>query len=185
MYKEAIEKRNPEFEKALEHFKSELSQLRTGRASAALVENLPVDYYGAKSPMKQVASISVPEPRTIMISPWDKGALVSIEAAIRESQLNLNSNNDGQVIRVNIPALNEERRKELVKVLSQKSEDAKISIRRLREEIWEEIQEMEKTGKIGEDDKFIGKDKLQEVVDEYNAKIEEMRKKKEGEIMTV
>jgi len=185
MYKETIEKRNSEFENTLEHFKEELNQFRTGRASSALVENLLVDYYGAKSPIKQVASISVPEPRTIMISPWDKGSLVNIEAAIRESQLNLNPNNDGQVIRINIPALNEERRKELVKVLSQKTEDAKISIRRIREEIWEEIQEMEKAGKIGEDDKFIGKDKLQEKVNEYNKKIDEMKEGKEKEILTV
>ena len=185
MYKEAIESKTPEFEKALEYFKEELNQLRTGRASAALVENLNVDYYGAKSPLKQVASISIPEPRTIVISPWDKGSLVNIEAAIRESQLNLNPMNDGQVVRINIPALNEERRKELVKVLNQKNEEAKITVRRIREEIWNEIQQLEKDGKIGEDEKFIGKDKLQEVIDEYNVKTEEIRKKKEGEIMTV
>lgn len=185
MYKEAIEKQKLEFEKAIEHFKGELSQLRTGRASSALVENLLVDYYGAKSPLKQVASISIPEPRTIVISPWDKGSLVNIEAAIRESQLNLNPMNDGQVVRIIIPALNEERRKELVKVLNQKTEDAKISVRRIREEIWDEIQELEKSGKIGEDDKFIGKDKLQEAVDSYNKMIEEVREKKEKDIMTI
>lgn len=185
MYQEAINSQKPEFEKALERFKEELNQLRTGRASAALVENLSVDYYGAKSPLKQVASISTPEPRTIVISPWDKGSLVNIEAAIRESQLNLNPMNDGQVIRINIPALTEDRRKEMVKVLSQKTEDAKINVRRIREEIWNEIQQLEKDGKIGEDEKFIGKDQLQIVIDEYNAKIEEIRKKKEGEIMTV
>lgn len=185
MYKETIESKKPEFEKALERFKEELNQLRTGRASATLVENLSVDYYGAKSPLKQVASISIPEPRTIVISPWDKGSLVNIEAAIRESQLNLNPMNDGQVIRINIPALTEDRRKEMVKVLNQKNEDAKINARRIREEIWNEIQQLEKDGKIGEDEKFIGKDQLQAAVDEYNAKIEEIRKKKEGEIMTV
>lgn len=185
MYTEILNNKRQEFEKAIEHFKEELNQLRTGRASSALVENLLVDYYGAKSPLKQVASISVPEPRTIVISPWDKGSLVNIEAAIRESQLNLNPMNDGQVVRINIPALNEERRRELVKVLNQKTEEAKISVRRIREEIWSEIQSLEKEGKIGEDDKFIGKDKLQEVVDSYNKKIEEIREKKEGEIMTV
>ena len=185
MYRETIEQKKPEFEKSIEHFKEELNQLRTGRASSALVEGLLVDYYGVKSPLKQVASVSIPEPRTIVISPWDKGSLVNIEAAIRESQLNLNPMNDGQVIRVNIPALNEERRKELVKILNQKAEDGKISIRRIREELWDSIQEMQKEGKIGEDDKFLGKDKLQEVVDEYNEKIEEIRKKKEEEIMKV
>ncbi|MEK7598787.1 MAG: ribosome recycling factor [Patescibacteria group bacterium] len=185
MYNEIINKKQPEFEKAVEHFKEELNQLRTGRASAALVENLNVDYYGAKSPLKQVASISIPEPRTIVISPWDKGSLVNIEATIRESQLNLNPMNDGQVIRINIPPLNEERRKELVKVLNQKTEEAKITVRRIREEIWSEIQKMEKEGEIGEDEKFIGKDKLQEAVDSYNKIIEEVREKKEKDIMTV
>jgi ribosome recycling factor len=185
MIKEIIEKKRPEIEKSLEHFKEELNQVRTGRASAALVENLLVDYYGAKSPLKQVASITVPEPRTITIAPWDKDNLVNIEKAIRESQLNLNPNNDGQVIRINIPALTEDRRKELIKVLNQKAENARIAIRKHREDAWEEIQRMEKEGKIGEDDKFSGKDKLQMLVDEYNAKIEEIRTKKEQDVMTI
>lgn len=185
MYQELIEKKKADFEKSMEHYKEELNQLRTGRASTALVDNLMVDYYGVKSPLKQVASITIPEARTILISPWDKGVLVNIESAIRESQLNLNPNNDGQVIRINIPALTEDRRKELVKVLNQKSEDARISVRKHREEIWEEIQEAEKAGTIGEDDKFAGKDKLQAVVDEYNKKIEEIRQGKEEEIMKV
>ena len=185
MYKEIIDGKRGELEKSLEHFKEELNQVRTGRASSALVEGLTVDYYGVKSPLKQVASISIPEPRTIVIAPWDKDNLVNIEKALRESQLNLNPNNDGQVIRINIPPLNEERRKELVKLLNQKAEDGKISIRKHREDMWEEIQTLEKEGKIGEDDKFIGKDKLQEVIDEYNKKIEEIRAKKEEEIMTV
>jgi ribosome recycling factor len=110
---------------------------------------------------------------------------VNIEKAIRESQLNLNPNNDGQVIRINIPPLTEERRRELVKVLNKEAESARVSVRQIREEIWSEIQKMEKEGKIGEDDKFAGKDKLQEAVDEYNKKIEEIREKKEKEIMTV
>ncbi|MFZ5982537.1 MAG: ribosome recycling factor [Patescibacteria group bacterium] len=185
MYQEIIRSKKEDFEKAVEYFKNDLGQLRTGRAQTALVENLLVDYYGSKSPMKQVASITIPEPRTIMISPWDKGSLVGIETAIRESQLNLNPMNDGQVVRINIPALTEERRKEMVKILNQKSEEARVAIRRIREEIWEGIQEAEKSGKIGEDDKFSGKDALQKVVDEYNDRIEEIRKKKEEEIMTV
>lgn len=180
-----IEKKRPEMEKSIEHFKEELAQLRTGRASVAMVEGLTVDYYGAKSPLKQVASITIPEPRTIMISPWDKDNLVNIEKAIRESQLNFNPNNDGQVIRINIPVLTEERRKDLVKVLNQKAEDAKISIRKQREDVWDEIQKAEKEGLMGEDDKFVGKDKLQEVVDEFNKKVEEIRAEKEAEILTV
>lgn len=185
MYRYIIEKKKSEIENSIEHFKEELNQLRTGRASAALVENMPVDYYGSKSPLKQIAGITVPEPRTITISPWNKDNLVNIEKAIRESQLNLNPNNDGTVIRINIPQLTEERRKDLVKILNQKAEEARITIRKHRENIWEEIQELEKTGDISEDDKFAGKDKLQEAVNEYNKKIEEIREKKEQEILTV
>jgi len=185
MDKEIIEKIRPNLEKSIEHFKEELNQLRTGRASTALVENLLVDYYGAKSPLKQVASLSTPEPRLILISPWDKDNLISIEKAIKESQLNLQPNNDGQVIRVNIPQLTEERRKDLIKVLNQKAEDAKITVRKIREEAWEEIQELEKSGKIGEDDKFSGKESLQEVINEYNEKIQTLRDAKEKDVMTI
>lgn len=185
MTDEIIKRSEPQFEKAIEFLKEELGKLRTGRASASLVENLSVDYYGAKSPLKQIASINVPEARTIAITPWDRDSLVNIEKAIRDSQMGLNPINDGQLIRINIPALNEERRKELVKVLNQNAENARITVRKIRESIWEEIQEDEKAGKISEDDKFSGKEKLQKTVDEYNAKIEELREKKEGEIMTI
>lgn len=180
-----IKSSEPQFEKAIEYMREELGKLRTGRASASLVENLSVDYYGAKSVLKQMASITVPEARTIAITPWDRDSLVNIEKAIRDSQLNLNPINDGQLIRINIPALNEERRKELVKILNQNAENARIAVRKIRESLWEDIQEAEKAGRISEDDKFSGKEKLQKVVDGYNAKIEEIREHKEKEIMTV
>ncbi len=185
MYKDVINDKRKDLDRSIEHFKEELNQLRTGRASAALVENLMVDYYGTKTPLKQMASITIPEARTVAISPWDKSALAAIEKTVRESQLNLNPMNDGQLIRINIPALTEERRKELVKVLNQKAEEARIAIRKHREEVWEEIQNMEKEGMIGEDDKFSGKDELQKAVDEYNKKIEEIRADKEKDILTV
>lgn len=185
MFNEIIGKNKEKFEKTVEYCREELGRLRTGRANASLVDNLTVEYYGSKSPIKQIANITIPESRTIAITPWSRDSLVNIEKAIRESQLNLNPINDGQVIRINIPALNEDRRKEIVKILNQKTEEARIAIRKIREDIWEEIQEMEKRGEIGEDDKFSGKDKLQKIVDEYNGKIEELRKKKEEEIMTV
>lgn len=185
MVKELIEQKRNDFEKAIEFFKEEMGKLRTGRASTALVEGLMVEYYGSKTPLKQIASISIPEPKTIMISPWDRDALVSIEKSVRESQLNLNPLNDGVAIRINIPPLTEERRKELVKLLNQKAEETRVTIRKNREEAWDDIQELEKDGKIGEDDKFQGKEKLQKVVDEYNKKVEELREKKEEEIMTV
>ena len=185
MVDEIIRNSEVQFEKALEFLQEELGKLRTGRASTSMVENLQVDYYGAKSTLKQMASITVPEARTITIAPWDRDSLVNIEKAIRDSQLNLNPINDGQLIRINIPALNEERRKELVKFLNQNTENARIAVRKIRENLWEEIQESEKDGKISEDDKFAGKEKLQKVVDEYNDKIEKIREKKEAEIMTV
>lgn len=185
MYKSIADGKKGDLEKSLEHLAEEIGKIRTGRANPALVENLMVDYYGTKTPLKQIASINVPESRLLVIQPWDKGALVYIESALRESDLGFNPNNDGQVIRINIPALTEERRKELVKLLNQRAEDAKISVRNIREEVWKEIQEAEKEGKMSEDDKFVGKDYLQKIVDEYNKKIEEIREKKENEIMTI
>jgi ribosome recycling factor len=185
MVTETISSSRESFDKTIDFFKEELGKFRTGRASTSLVEGLTVDYYGSKSPLKQVASITIPEPRTIMISPWDKDSLVSIEKAVRESDLGLNPINDGIAVRINIPDLTEERRKELVKALNSKAEEARVSVRKIREEAWDRIQDAEKEGKIGEDDKFSGKDKLQKVVDEYNDKIEEIRKKKEEEIMKI
>ncbi len=185
MYAQVIERKKTDLEKTIEHLQIELGRLRTGRATPSLVEDLKVDYYGTKTPLKQIATINTPEPRTIMIQPWDRGALAIIEGAIRESDLGFNPNNDGVVIRINVPALTEERRKDLVKVLNQKAEDARIAVRMAREDALKEIQDMEKAGEISEDDKFKGKDKLQEVIDQYNKKIEEIRAKKEQDIMTV
>ena len=185
MYSEIIKEKTVEFEKAIEHFKGEASKVRTGRATPALVEDVLVNYYGAQTPLKQIASISAPEPRSLVIQPWDRGAIAAIEGAIRDSQLNLNPMNDGILVRINIPMLTEERRKEMVKVLNQKAEEARISLRSVREDIWKELQKIEADGGVSEDDKFKGKEKLQEVVDEFNRKVEEIRINKEKEIMTV
>lgn len=180
-----IDARQPDFDKVIVHFEGELQKLRTGRAHPGLVEGLVVDYYHAPTPLKQIASVTVPEPRQLLIAPWDKGALTGIEAAIRESDLGLNPVNDGVGIRVTLPALTEERRRELVKVLNNKAEEARIAVRSVREEIWKAIQDAEKEGVIGEDDKFRAKDELQKVVDGHNANLESLREKKEQEIMTV
>lgn len=185
MIEETINSYQENFAKALEHYQEELKKIRTGRASATLVEDIPVDYYSSKSPLKQVASIVVSDAQTITITPWDRDNLINIEKAIKESQLSLNPLNDGQVIRINVPSLNEERRQELVKLLNQKTEEARVGVRRIREEIWNKIQELEKKGEIAEDEKFVGKDKIQKIVDEYNSKIKEAREKKEKEVMTV
>jgi ribosome recycling factor len=185
MYKELIEEKKMDLDEAVNHFAEETAKIRTGRANVGMVEGLVVDYYGAKTPLKQIASINTPEPRTILIQPWDKGSLSAIETAIRESDMGFNPNNDGQVIRINIPPLNEERRTELVKFLNKKTEESKIAVRTIREDVWKKIQDMEKEGALAEDDKFAGKDLLQKVVDEYNAKLEVLREKKEKDIMTV
>ncbi len=185
MVKDIIDSKKGAFEKAVTHFTEEAGTLRTGRANPGIVENLLVDYYNAKTPLIQISSISVPEPRQIVVSPWDKGSLTQIEAAIRESDLGLNPVNDGSVVRITLPALTEERRRELVKTLNSRAEEARISIRNAREDAWKEIQEAEKSGLISEDEKFRGKDDLQKTIDEYNNRLEGVREKKEGEIMTV
>ncbi|HEX8974754.1 MAG TPA: ribosome recycling factor [Patescibacteria group bacterium] len=185
MYNEIISGHHEDLEKAIEHFKSEAGKVRTGRANPSMVEDILVDYYGAKTPLKQMAAVNTPEPRQITIQPWDRSALAAIEGAIRESDLGFNPVNDGILVRITIPTMTEERRKEMVKLLNQKAEEGRIAVRSIREEIMKEIQEAEKEGLMSEDDKFKGKDKLQEIVDEYNKKIEENRSKKETEIMTV
>lgn len=185
MIKELIAGKGASFENAVEHFASEAAKIRTGRANPGLVENLLVDYYGVKTPLKQIASINIPEARQILIQPWDKGGLVFIESAIRDSDLGLNPSNDGQNIRITLPALTEDRRKDFVKTLNHRAEEARIVIRTIREEIWKEIQELEHSGDISEDDKFQGKDELQKAVDTYNQKLEAIRTKKEEEILTV
>lgn len=185
MIKEKIDAKKASFEAAITHLQEECTKIRTGRANPGIVENLSVDYYGTKTPLKALANISIPEARQIMIQPWDKGALPLIETAIRESDLGLNPNNDGLGIRLTLPQLTEETRKDLVKVLNTRAEEARIAIRNIREELWKDIVDLEKAGSISEDDKFTGKDTLQKTIDDYNNTIEEIRKKKEAEILTV
>ncbi|HWQ60118.1 MAG TPA: ribosome recycling factor [Candidatus Fimivivens sp.] len=173
------------FRAALEHFQGEAAKLRTGRAHPSLVEDILVEYYGARTPIKQIASVSVPEPRTIAIAPWDQSSLQAVAEAIRSSDLGLNPADDGHVIRLNLPQLTEERRRDLVKALNARAEDARVSVRGIREEVWKEIQSLEKDGLIGEDEKFSGKDELQKETDRWNAELETVRKRKEEEILTV
>ena len=172
-------------EKIIEHLKSEISSLRTGRATPALVENLEVDYYGSKTPLKAVASISSPSARELVIQPWDKGAVQAIEKAIQSSSLGLNPVTDRDAIRLSIPSLTEERRKELLKILGRHLENAKIQVRREREESLREVDRKEKAKEISENEKFRQKNEIQKVVDEINKKIEEIGSAKEKEIMTV
>ncbi len=185
MYKDSINNLKSEFNKTLEYLKGELMSLQVGRATPALIEDIEVDCYGQKLPIKQLAAISVPEPRLIVIRPWDKDIIKKIESVLRDSKLKLSPVTEEDFIRINIPPLNEERRRELVKIVQEKTEECRISVRRHRGDVWERIQSMEKEKEISEDDKFKAKDELQKIVDEYNKKIEEVSKKKEEEIMTI
>src|SRR3989338_9199600 len=155
-----------QFDKVVEHFKGEAGSIRTGRATSSLVDEITVEHYGGKYQIKELASISVPEPKTILIQPWDKSANDSIIKAIKESNLGLNPISDGHGIRLVMPSLTEERRKEFIKLLKQKMEVAHIAIRRIRGEIWDDVQEKEKNHAISENEKFKAKDDLQKIVDE-------------------
>jgi len=185
MYKKLIDNLKIDFNKTIEYLRVELAGLQVGRANPTLVENLKVDCYNQELPIKELAAISAPEPRFIIIKPWDKEIIRNIESAIRDSKLGLNPITEEEFIRVSVPALNEERRKELVKIVQEKTEECRISVRRNREEVWKEIQALEQAKEISEDVKFKAKDELQKVVDEYNKKIEETSKSKEEEIMTI
>ncbi len=180
-----LKKKEPEFNKAVEHLKSEMSTLRTGRASASLVENINVELYGTMTPLMHMAQITIPEPRMIAIQPYDKNALKDIEKALQASNLGINPINDGTYIRLAIPQMTEERRKELVKVVAQMAEKTRVAVRNIREEIWKEIQKQEKDGKLSEDEKINGKEELQKVVDKINEEIKKIAEAKEKEVMTI
>jgi ribosome recycling factor len=180
-YKEIINKMKPELDKAIAYFERELSKIHTGRASSAIVEDLVVDCFGQKMPLKQLAMISVPEPRQIVIQPWDKSYFEGIQNAIAQSQLGLSPIADQNVIRIMMPDLTSDYRQSLAKVIARTQEEARQTIRRLRDQAWSEVQRKEREGEIREDDKFKAKDDLQELIDDFAKKIEEIgdRKKKE------
>ena len=163
-------------------FKDEIALLRTGRASPVLVENIKVDYYGAKNQLKTIAAISAEDARTLRVRPWDAESLPQIEYAVRNSELGLQAIVDRDAVRIIFPELTEERRTALLKILSEKLEDARISLRREREEVWRDIQDKEREGEMSEDDKYRYKDELQKIVDESGKTLEVMALKKETEI---
>ena len=185
MYQDIIKQTKSQLDKTIEYLKNELAGIQVGRASPSLIEDLEIECYDQKLPLKQVAAIQAPEPRSIIIRPWDSGILKDIEKAISQSNLGLSPVIDEDIIRLKTPLLSEERRKELVKVVQEKVEECRISIRRQREEAWREIQMMEQHKDISEDDKFRAKDELQKVIDEYNGNVDKMKRRKEEEIMKV
>jgi ribosome recycling factor len=174
-----------DLEESVAYYEQELKNIRIGRANPQIVEDLIIDYFGTPTPIKQAANVSASDARTLVIAPWSKDSLIDIEKAINESELGINPINDGEVIRLSFPPLTEERRKDMVKIVGQKTEEARIKIRKSREGIRETIQQNEKNGVIGEDDKTREEKKLQQIIDEYNNKIEELHKKKEEEVMSV
>lgn len=171
--------------KAIDHLKDEFSKLQVGRATPALVEDVKVDAYGSLQPLKAVASVSVPDAKTIQIQPWDRSLLGAIEKGIQIANIGLTPNNDGIYIRINIPPLTEERRKDLVKVVSRYAEDAKIAIRNTRQDTNNSFNAMKKNSEMTEDELHAGMKVIQDHVDRSNREIEEMSKKKEQDIMTV
>ncbi|OGN16701.1 MAG: ribosome recycling factor [Candidatus Yanofskybacteria bacterium RIFCSPHIGHO2_02_FULL_50_12] len=184
MYRELIGQRKKEFDAVLEFAKNEAGSIRTGRANPSLVEDLPVEYMGSRLRIKEVASITTPEPRVIVIQPWDPAAIAAIEKAISESSIGLNPANDGHAVRLTIPPLTEERRKEFIKVLNQKMEEARIRMRQVRDDILKKVQNAVKEKTAREDEVRLAKDELQKITDDINKKIDEMIKKKESELMT-
>ena len=173
------------FEESIRFFQDELTKLRTGRATPALVEHITVEAYGTKSPLIQLASITAPDPRTIIIQPWDKNIIRDVEKAISVSDINISPVVDGVAVRLSLPALNEENRRNLTKLLHQMAEACRVSLRQQREKIKTDIESHEEDGDITEDQKFKLQKKLDELIADYNAKIKELADKKEAEIMTI
>jgi ribosome recycling factor len=185
MIRDVIQKTKTRMEKAVEDLRRELSGVRSGRASISLLDHITVEYYGAPTPLNQVATLSVPEPTLITAQPWDLSLLPAIEKAIRSSDLGLNPGNDGKLIRIPIPPLTEERRKQLAKHVHKVLEDHRTAIRNIRRDEDEVIKKMLKDKQVSEDDERKALEEVQKLTDHYTGKAEELAKKKEEEILTV
>ena len=179
MYQEARES----MQKSIDALENDLKKIRTGRASLSILDDIRVDYYGTLTPLNQMASLSTPESRLIMIQPWDVSVIKDVEKAILKSDLGLMPSNDGKVIRISIPPLTEERRKQLVKVIYKKSEEHKISVRNIRRDTNDLLKSLKKDGDISEDDAFKAQDQVQKITDEHIKLIDDVCKNKEKEIL--
>jgi ribosome recycling factor len=179
MYQETRES----MQKSIDALENDLKKIRTGRASLSILDDIRVDYYGTLTPLNQMASLSTPESRLIMIQPWDVSVIKDVEKAILKSDLGLTPSNDGKVIRISIPPLTEERRKQLVKVIYKKSEEHKISVRNIRRDTNDLLKSLKKDGDISEDDAFKAQDQVQKITDEHIKLIDDVCKNKEKEIL--
>jgi len=185
MAKQVLTTTKEKMDKAIQSFSRELASIRAGKASPSLLDKVSVDYYGVATPIIQLAGISVPEPRLLVIQPYDKSIMKDIEKAILASDLGLTPSNDGSVIRITIPPLTEERRRELVKLVKKYSEDAKVAVRNIRRDANDELKKLEKNGEITEDELRGYTDDVQKLTDEHVAKIDGIAKEKEKELMEV
>jgi ribosome recycling factor len=172
-------------DKSVEAAQAEFATLRTGRASPALLDRVHIDYYGQRTPLKQLATINAPEPRLLTIQPFDPNSVASIERAIQESDLGLTPSNDGKMIRLPIPQLTEERRKELVKIVRQMAEDGRVAVRNVRRDTMHHLKELVDNGEVGSDEEHRAEERVQKLTDEHTHKIDELLKRKEAEILEV
>lgn len=172
-------------DQVVDHLRRELATIRTGRASLSLLDGVQVDYYGTATPLKQVASLSIPESRIIAIQPWEPGRIPDIEKAIQGANLGLQPSNDGKIIRLTVPLLTEERRKEYVKLARRMGEDAKVTVRNVRRDINDDLKKSQKAGALSEDAQRTAQDDIQRMTDQYITRIDEMLAKKETEILEV
>ena len=185
MIQDIISETESKMKKAIESLHRELQSIRTGRASTSLIERIHVEYYGSNTPLNQMATLSAPEPRMLLVQPWDKNAMSAIEKAIQKSELNLTTNNDGKVIRVPIPPLTEQRRKELAKVVKVKVEEARIAIRNVRRDHLGDLKEMLQEKMISEDEDKRAQERIQQLTDKYVREAETVGQHKEQEISEV
>ena len=185
MLADVITDAEKKMQKAIEHLEQDLVTIRTGRANPSLVDKLHVEYYGSDMPLNQLASINVPEARLIVIQPWDKSSMAAIEKAIQKSDLGLTPSNDGNVIRIALPQLTEDRRKELVKVVHKRVEDGRVAIRNVRREAHDDIRDLRKENMATDDDVKAGEQRLQKVTDRYIAEADRLGHQKEQEVMAV
>jgi ribosome recycling factor len=185
MVKDTLNQAETKMKKAVEALRHHLNSIRTGRASPALVEHLHVEYYGSEMPLNQLANISAPEARMLVIQPWDKGAMKAIEKAIQNSDLGLNPNNDGQVIRLSIPQPTEQRRKELVKLVKKEVEEQKVSLRNVRRDGQTDLKKLESDKQISEDELKRAQEKLEQLTAQYTKELDQVGQTKEQEVMEV
>jgi ribosome recycling factor len=185
MMNDVLDEMKKDMEKSINAMKASLQKVRTGRASIGLLDGIMVDYYGTMTPLKQLATLAVPEPRMITIQPWDKGAIAPIEKAIMKSELGLMPANDGKIIRVPIPPLNEERRRDLVKIVKKTAEEYRVEVRNHRRDANAMLKDLEKDKEISQDQLKTGQDKVQDLTDEHIRKIDSILADKEKEIMEV